>query len=226
MTVIPRFVLPFSGVSRGRLGDGRNEGGRFKKDGRFERGITNVFRVLRDPLLVTLHEARFKLAEVVEGFLTVQNQIPSLVCGQKSMIVPVGRHPLQDDSCSPGKLNKASLVIPILRILFTGLSCEFRSAQPMFEALVGIPKVLARLFGELSNCRRSSLPLYAGIPDLPPLSIGIRVSPPISVRTGLTGGVGFFGTGTSDLDGTGETMVVWWIWLVLVLWLWWLVVGL
>lgn len=54
------------------MGNGRNRGG-FEKDGRFERGIVNVFRVFRGPLVVTLHEARFKLAEVVEGFLTVLN---------------------------------------------------------------------------------------------------------------------------------------------------------
>lgn len=166
------------------------------------------------------------MAKGMEGGGTHQNQISSLVCRQKSVIVLVGRHPLQDDSCSPGKLNKASLVISILCKLFTGLSCEFRSAQPMLEALVGIPRVLTRLLSEFSNCRRSSLPLYAGIPNLPPLSIGIRISPPISVRTRLTGGAGILGTRTSDLDRTSETMIVWRILLVLVLWLWWLMVRL
>lgn len=46
---------------------------RFEEDGGCEGGIVNVFRVFGGPILVTFDETGFKLAEVVEGLLTVLN---------------------------------------------------------------------------------------------------------------------------------------------------------
>jgi hypothetical protein len=131
-------------------------------------------------------------------------------------MIPVQRHPIQDDCRGPRELDEAPLVIPILRILFTGLSREFCAPQPMFEALVWIPRVLARLVGELGDGGRTSLPLYTGIPDLPPLSTGIRVSC-IPIRTRLAGRGGVFGAGANDLGWAWVAMIVGGIWLVLVL---------
>lgn len=47
------------------------EGEGFEEDGRFERGVIDVFRIFRRPLLVTINKAGFKLGEVFEGLLTV-----------------------------------------------------------------------------------------------------------------------------------------------------------
>ena len=90
----------------------------------------------------------------------------------------------------------------------------------MLEVLGGIPRVFARLVSEFGNCRWASLPLYTSIPDLSPLSIGIRVSSILS-RTRLAGGIGVSGAGASDLNGAWEMMIAGRVWL-LVLWLWWL----
>ena len=144
-----------------------------------------------------------------------QDQIIPLAGGQERMIILVGRHLLQDDARCPGELDEAPLVVPVLRILFAGLSCQFCGAQPMLEVLVGIPKVFARLVGKLSDGRRAGLPLYTSIPGLPPLSISIRI-PSISVRTGLPGRGGISGAGTNDLEGRWGMMIVGGIGLVLV----------
>ena len=93
------------------------------------------------------------------GGETHQDQVIPLATGQESVIILVGRHLLQDDACSPGELDEAPLVVPVLRILFAGLSCEFCGPQPVLEVLVGIPEVLTRLVSKLGNGRRASLPL-------------------------------------------------------------------
>ena len=89
---------------------------------------------------------------------TDQDQVVLLARGQESVVVPVGRHLLQDDGCSPGELDEAPLVVAVLRILFAGLPCEFCGAQPVFEVFVGIPQFLARLVSKLSNGGRASRP--------------------------------------------------------------------
>jgi hypothetical protein len=160
-----------------------------------------------------------------KGRETHQDQIMSLARGQEGMIILVGRHLLEDDARSPGELDEAPFVISVLRILFARLSREFCGAQPVLEVLVRIPKVLARLVSKLGNGRRTSLPLYTGVPDLPPLSIGMR-TPSISVRTGLAGRGRVSGAGADDLDGAWGMVIVWGIGLVLVLWLGWLMVRL
>ena len=169
--------------------------------------------------------AIYDVAKGEEGKETHQNQIAPLVGGQEGVIIPVRRHPLQDDSCGPRELNKAPLVIPILRVLFAGLPCEFRGAQPMLEALIWIPKVLARLLGELGNSGRTSLPLYTSIPGLSPLSISIRISS-VPIRTRLARRSGVSGAGANDLDGAWLAMIVGGILLLLVLLLWRLMVRL
>ena len=118
-----------------------------------------------------------------------QNQVIPLAGSQKRMIVLVGRHLLQDDACRPGELDEAPLVVPVLRILFPGLPCEFRGAQPMLEVLIGVPQVLARLVSKLGNRRGAGFPLWMNVPSLLILSVGIRISS-ISVWTGLAGRCG------------------------------------
>jgi len=90
---------------------------------------------------------------------THQDQVMPLAAGQERLIVLVGRHLLQNDGRRPGELDEAPLVVPALRILFPQLPCELCGAQPVFEVLVGIPQVFARLVSELSNGGRASLPL-------------------------------------------------------------------
>lgn len=87
----------------------------------------------------------------------------------------------------------------------------------MLEMFIGFPRVLARLVRKLSNRRRPSLPLYTSIPDLPSLSIGVRLSS-VPSRTRLTGGVGVSGAGANDLDGAWEMVVAGGV-LLLVRWL-------
>ena len=105
------------------------------------------------------------------------------------MIVLVGRHLLQDDVCRPSELDEAPFVVPVLRVLFPGLPCEFRGDQPMLEVLVGVPQVFAILVSEFGNGRGAGLPLWMSVPSLLILSVGIRISS-ISVWTGLAGRCG------------------------------------
>lgn len=48
-------------------------GGRFEQDYRLEGRVVEVFWILRSPLLITVDEPGFELAEVLEGLLTMLN---------------------------------------------------------------------------------------------------------------------------------------------------------
>jgi len=54
-----------------------------------------------------------------------QDHIIPLVRGQECMMTPLSWRLLQGDTCCPGELDEAPLVVPVLYILLLGVPCKF-----------------------------------------------------------------------------------------------------